>query len=74
MQGARRAPNHITFGALYAARNECREEVTLAPPGSSDNGWEVFQGGMKAARFLPDGIAKHQRRVRCWCGRRVQDR
>jgi WD40 repeat protein/serine/threonine protein kinase len=54
-EGARRAPNHLTFNALYAALAECREERTFfgQSRGWGDRGWHVYEGDTVYARYLP---------------------
>src|SRR5204862_4651624 len=54
-EGVRRAPNHLTFNALYAALAECREERSfVAPPAAGgDDGWHVYEGEAVFARSLP---------------------
>src|SRR5262249_32141910 len=53
--GAKRAPNHLTFNALYAALAECREERSFFGQGRGwgDRGWHVYEGNVIFARYLP---------------------
>jgi WD40 repeat protein len=54
-EGVKRAPNHLTFNALYAALAECREERLFfgRSRGWDDRGWYVYQGDVIFARYLP---------------------
>jgi WD40 repeat protein/tRNA A-37 threonylcarbamoyl transferase component Bud32 len=47
LEGVQRAPNYLTYGALYDALRDCREERTLVGSGEA----------VRFARFSPDGHA-----------------
>jgi WD40 repeat protein len=54
-EGVKRAPNHLTFNALYAALADCREERSFfgSARGWGDRGWHVYEGSTAFARYLP---------------------
>jgi WD40 repeat protein/tRNA A-37 threonylcarbamoyl transferase component Bud32 len=55
IEGAQKAPSHLTYSALYGALGECRELFAVGDGGRDERGWHIYQGSVTQARVLPDG-------------------
>jgi WD40 repeat protein len=55
VEGAQRAPSHLTFSSLYGALADCREVLALGDGGREERGWYIYRDEVKLARYFPDG-------------------